>query len=328
MTPWRIIARELEAGRPVALVTIASVEGSSPREAGTRMVVTGAGFHGTIGGGTLEWQAIAEAQRLMAGSPAGAGTLRAFSLGPDLGQCCGGRVQLMIEAFASMDSRWIAPLVEAEFGGAFTTRGEPDARGIVPRAVRVADGATEDAAFAWSPKRLVERHGEARVPVALFGAGHVGRALVLALAPLPFALRWIDPRPEAFPRHLPANVSAIAATDPVVEARAVAPGTLALVMTHGHALDLAIADAALRDPDIAHVGVIGSRTKAARFRARLRAMGHADDALARFACPIGLPDLGSKAPAVIAAGIVVELLRLTIGQRTAIRPRERQIAAI
>jgi xanthine dehydrogenase accessory factor len=131
----------------------------------------------------------------------------------------------------------------------------------------------------------------------------------LALAPLPFDLRWVDPRRSEFPAVFPDNVTPVASPDPLGEIRRAAPGTAVLIMTHSHALDLALCDAALRRNDLASIGVIGSKTKRARFVSQLRKGGLSAEQVARLACPIGLPDLGSKEPAVIAAGIVVQLLR-------------------
>lgn len=237
-------------------ITIAEAHGSTPREVGAAMLVDAKGrFTGTIGGGALEWQALAEAQRLLQ-----SGEIRRemrFALGPDLGQCCGGRVTLSFER------------VEGE-----TRLEKPEA-----------------------------------TPVLIFGAGHVGSALVLALAPLPFAVRWIDPRPNAFPQAFPPNATPVAPTDPVTEIASAGAGSLVLILTHSHALDLALCDAALRRDDLPFVGVIGSATKRARFLSQLRSMGHGGDALTRLTCPIGIKDLGSKEPAFIAAGVAVQLLQ-------------------
>jgi xanthine dehydrogenase accessory factor len=250
-------------GRAV-LITITGVRGSSPREVGAAMAVRGDGrFCGTIGGGALEWQALAEAQKLFRdGAP---GTIeQSFTLGPDLGQCCGGRVSLRFQRLGTTDRPRLEDLV-------------------------------------WS---------EAPMPLWLFGAGHIGRALVLALAPLPFDVRWIDPRRSEFPAAFPRNVTPVATDDPVGEIANAPAGAAILIFTHSHALDLAIADAALRRDDLAFTGVIGSATKRARFVSQLRQAGLPPTRINRLICPIGLPGLGSKAPAIIAAGIAVQMLRL------------------
>ena len=120
---------------------------------------------------------------------------------------------------------------------------------------------------------LTEGFGEERRALFLFGAGHVGRALVFALAPLPFAVTWIDPRPDAFPGFVPGNVTAVATADPAAALADAPAGSFVLAMTHSHALDLAVVHAALADPRFAYVGVIGSKTKRARFTKRLAEAG-------------------------------------------------------
>jgi xanthine dehydrogenase accessory factor len=295
---WRAVLESLDAGGAAALVTIVGAQGSTPRAAGTRMVVRMDGaFTGTIGGGALEWRALAEARTLMAGGAAQA-TLDA-ALGPDLGQCCGGRATLRIERFDRADRAWIAPLAEAERSPPVETVATVDARGVLVRRLRTADAAAAGE---------VETFGEAPTPLLLFGAGHVGRALALALAPLPFAVVWIDGRPDAFPAHVPANVTCVALADPGPLLARAAAGSLVLAMTHSHALDLAVVAAALPDGRFPFVGLIGSRTKRVRFSRRLRDAGCAPETVGRLVCPIGLGGVRSKEPAAIAAAVALQLL--------------------
>ncbi|MBM3519219.1 MAG: xanthine dehydrogenase accessory protein XdhC [Alphaproteobacteria bacterium] len=280
MTVWSTILRIVEAGEGACLVSVAVTEGSAPRDAGAHMVVTARGYHGTIGGGTLEWRAIAEAQALLGRGPAV--KLASHALGPDLGQCCGGRVMLVSEVFGGTSLAELRELAAREVEGAFSL----------------------------SRHGRIMSFGEERRHIYLFGAGHVGRALALALAPLPFDVTWADPRPEAFPAAHPANVKTVVAADPAA-ILAKAPGaSLVFVMSHSHALDLAIVDCALRNPAIAHVGVIGSATKRARFVSRLRQAGVAEDRISGLICPIGVAGVASKIPAAIAAATVAQILVL------------------
>jgi len=145
--------------------------------------------------------------------------------------------------------------------------------------------------------------------MALFGAGHVGRALVLALAPLPFAVRWIDSREGAFPSHIPVNATPVLTPDPVAEVASLPRDALVVVMTHEHPLDLAISAAAL-PRGFPFVGLIGSETKRARFEKRFRELGIAEERIRSLVCPIGLPGIASKEPAVIAASVVAQLLEV------------------
>ena len=238
------------------MVTVTKAEGSTPREEGAEMLVTARGYHGTIGGGTLEWLAMAEAQAML-GKAKAIRTLTK-SLGPDLGQCCGGRMTLRLETLTQADI------------------------------AAVAQRATNNAEL---------------THLNLWGAGHVGRALIMALAPLPFKMTWWDVRDNAFPSAVPENT-----TCRLGQPQHMQPG-LVLVMTHSHALDFDIVDHALRQPDFPHVGLIGSDTKAARFRKRLVEASHTADALSRLTCPIGSKSIHSKLPAAIAATVAVQLLQ-------------------
>jgi xanthine dehydrogenase accessory factor len=284
MKVWAQILAAVEMQGRCALVSVVKTEGSAPRDAGARMVVTPEGYHGTIGGGTLEWRAIALAQAQFASGAAV--KLSNHALGPELGQCCGGRVQLAIESFDRSGLATIQAFARREAEGPFSVTGRIQGLDVVET-------------FGERPRRLY-----------LYGAGHVGRALVLALAPLPFDVMWIDPRPAAFPRAMPGSVTPVEALHPVAELKHAPPGSLVYIMSHSHALDLAIADAALRNPAIAHVGLIGSATKRARFEKRLREAGVAEDRIAGLICPIGVPGIDSKEPAVIAAATAAQLLVL------------------
>jgi len=298
----------LDAEGAGALVTLTAASGSSPRGPGARMVVRPSGaFNGTIGGGVLEWEALDEARRALARGR-GPALRRRVLLGPHLGQCCGGRVDWLIETFDLRDLDDLGRLAEAERDGPFATRARPGEDG---RMVRVlGEAAAGEPVVVEADGALRETFAEPRTPVWLFGAGHVGRALVLALAPLPFALRWIDPRPEAFPARAPLNARMVASADPVAELAAAPDGALILAMTHSHPLDLAVVSAALAAGRFGYVGLIGSATKRARFLSQMRAAGLAEAALAGLTCPIGVPGIAGKEPAVIAAGVAAQLLML------------------
>lgn len=267
MKLWTTIARVLETQDRCALVSVSATKGSAPRGTDAWMVVTSRGYHGTIGGGTLEWRAIAAAQaQLNEGSRR---KRTSFALGPDLGQCCGGRVELDTELFAAGDL------------------------------AAVRERAAQEAENPFAGQRTI----------IVLGAGHVGWALVLAMAPLPFRVLWVDPRPEAYPAAMPSNAIALAA-DPL-EAIAAAPeGTLLFIMSHSHALDLAATHTALRNPNIVATGLIGSATKRARFEKRLRQAGVPEDRITGLICPIGVPGIHSKLPAAIAAATTAQILVL------------------
>jgi len=288
-----------------ALVSLIKVEGSSPRELDARMVVRpSGGFHGTIGGGALEWEALKHASTaLKAGR--GPARERRLSLGPDLGQCCGGRVAWRVETFDGRDLERLAVLAAAEANGEVEVRASRDATGRIERTLAEGELAEQAGQDAWR-----ERHGRPTRPLLLFGAGHVGRALVLALAPLAYSLRWIDPRPKAFPAYAPPNAKLVLSLSPVDELNAAPLEAAIVVMTHSHPLDLEIVTAALKPPRFSYVGLIGSATKRARFESQMRAAGLSMGEIAALICPIGLPDIHGKEPATIAASVVAQLLIL------------------
>ena len=308
MLAFRRLIDAIEAEGSAALVTLARVQGSSPREAGARMVVRpSGGFHGTIGGGALEWAALEAAQSALKQSR-GPAMRRSLALGPELAQCCGGRVEWRIETFDRRDLDELSVIAAAESGGPATLKARIGSDGRIERkleAGRRGEVLTESLPDegGWS-----EPLGDGARAVYLFGAGHVGRALALALAPLPFAVRWIDSRREAFPAYAPANVALIFAPEPADELKNAPDGALVVVMTHSHGLDLEIVAEALRSERFGYVGLIGSATKRARFLSQMRAAGLTEAALSKLVCPIGLPGLEGKDPAVIAASTAAQLL--------------------
>jgi xanthine dehydrogenase accessory factor len=308
MRAFRRLIEAIEAEGSAALVTLARVEGSSPREAGARMVVRpSGGFHGTIGGGALEFAALEAAQTaLKAGR--GPAFRRSLALGPELGQCCGGRVEWRVETFDSRDIEDLSTLAIADSGGPAALRARLGPDGRVERALGPADGGEREAPRPAGGEGWTEAIGTRARAVYLFGAGHVGRALSLALAPLPFAVRWIDSRRDAFPAHAPANVALVFAPEPARELAGAPDGAFILVMTHSHALDLEIVAAALGAGRFGFVGLIGSSTKRARFLSQMRSAGLSQAALSRLVCPIGVTGLESKDPAVIAASTAAQLL--------------------
>jgi|FEC22Drversion2_1045045.scaffolds.fasta_scaffold00517_5 xanthine dehydrogenase accessory factor len=304
-TVWTIIERLIRQQGAAALVTVVSTRGSAPREAGARMAVApGGAIAGSIGGGTLEWRAIDIARTILADGDSAATLRRSFALGPDLGQCCGGRAEIAIERFGAADLDRVGQyaLLEASGGFAAATRFGDSTR---PTERRIATGRLT------SPPEdcdLVETFGDRRHPVLLFGAGHVGRALILALAPLPFAVTWADSRADAFPELMPENVTAVLESRPAGLVADAPAEALVVIMTHSHALDLDICAAALARNTFPYVGVIGSATKRARFASQLAAAGLGQSAIDRLRCPIGVPGISGKEPPIIAAAVAAELL--------------------
>ncbi|WP_061242524.1 xanthine dehydrogenase accessory protein XdhC [Ectopseudomonas composti] len=237
-----------QQGEACVLVTIIEERGSTPRNAGSKMVVTAERIFETIGGGHLEYKAMQMAREMLA-SRSQDTRLERFSLGASLGQCCGGATVLLFEPM-----------------------GQPQAQ------------------------------------IAVFGAGHVGRALVPLLASLPCKVRWIDSRENEFPEHIPANVQKIVNNEVVDEVENMPPGSYYIVMTHNHQLDLELTTAILKRGDFAYYGLIGSKTKRVKFEHRLRERGFADTLMARMRCPMGLTEVKGKLPVEIAVSIAGEVI--------------------
>lgn len=271
----------------VVRILIARSAGSAPRGAGTSMLVWADGQDGTIGGGALELMAVQTARGLT-----NQALSRTIPLGPDLGQCCGGSVTLVWERCDALHLPVFARPISATADPAAQPAALPP--GAIPR---LKDG--------W----LTEAAPPAQRPVWIYGAGHVGRALVGVLAPLPdLALTWVDTHTDRFPEIRP-DVTQLIAADPSTITRYAPANTDHLILTYSHAIDLALCHALLGQPT-GSIGLIGSATKWARFRARLTDLGHSPAQISRIACPIGDPVLG-KHPQAIALGVATALLMMT-----------------
>lgn len=289
-------------GEPAVLVTVAQAEGSTPREAGTRMIVTARDVLGTIGGGNLEFKAIALARERLRGESGGGVAFHRFALGPSLGQCCGGATVLALERIAPGEA-WVA---EAERRVAAGDTIGLASGGDAP--TRVLDAPPPSTTF--DGERLVERIAPIDFVVWLFGAGHVGHAIVQVLATLPCRLTWIDEREAQFPAQVPSNTRVLWSDAPALDARDAPAGTHFLVMTHSHALDQDICEQVLRRADYAYLGLIGSATKRALFERRLAERGIARERLATLVCPIGIAGIASKEPGAIAIAVAAQLEQL------------------
>jgi len=237
-----------QQGEACVLVTIIEERGSTPRNAGSKMVVTAERIFETIGGGHLEYKAMEMAREMLA-SRSQETRLERFSLGSSLGQCCGGATVLLFEPM-----------------------GQPQAQ------------------------------------IAVFGAGHVGRALVPLLASLPCKVRWIDSRENEFPEHIPAGAQKIVNDEVVDEVESMPPGSYYIVMTHNHQLDLELTAAILKRGDFAYYGLIGSKTKRVKFEHRLRERGFEEALMTRMRCPMGLAEVKGKLPVEIAVSIAGEVI--------------------
>lgn len=319
------LSDQAAGGERAVVVTVAGIRGSAPREVGAKMIVTPTETLGTIGGGQLEYQCTRLAFDMLDGPEQP--RLHKFPLGSAMGQCCGGVVDILFEPMASGLPGWLRDL-RALYGqrvpAVIATRisGSPlkcvlTADGIFGASVeQVGIDVVGRARYGLDTRRIVHRRDEwflelvvgSDLNIAVFGAGHVGTAVVHALSSLDCNIRWIDSRRNIF-RHTPANVRSIETADPALEVASMPPGSCFLVMTHSHALDYEICDRILRRRDAAYCGLIGSVSKRRRFEKRYRAEGLSEEVLTTLVCPIGIAGISGKKPAEIALAAAAEVLQ-------------------
>ena len=311
------------AGEPVVLVTVAAIRGSAPREPGAKMIVTASETIGTIGGGQLEHQCTRLAVGMLNGDETP--SMRRFPLGASMGQCCGGVVDMLFEPMASGLPEWLRDLrsLHGQRQAAVVVTGTSEPLKLV---------VTEDNTYGTGvPQELSDIAEKARrilagrkttvsadllfdpvvgsdFNIAVFGAGHVGTAVVNALSGLDCNIRWIDNRRGYF-RTAPRNVRTIEAGEPALEVAAMPPASCYLVMTHSHPLDFEICERILRRGDAAYCGLIGSVSKRRRFEKRFRQQGLSQRIIDRLVCPIGVAGISGKKPAEIAIAAAAEVLR-------------------
>jgi xanthine dehydrogenase accessory factor len=279
--------QRLLASEDAVVVSIASTQGSVPREAGTWMAVLPHELIGTIGGGHVEFEAIAEARALLKDrSLASAGYEKRYVLGPSLGQCCGGVMVIHYQKYSCLGSEYAGYSQKTPKNVAFQPFPQPK-----------------------------------RQSVALFGGGHVGKAIVNILSTLPMQVMWVDSRDEIFPldniAKLPSNV-VCEHSDPVQAAvsdlATIPAGSHVLIMSFSHAEDLDIVAACLLRQrtvsDLPFIGLIGSKTKWATFKHRLQDRGFSEAELAHVTCPIGVEGIKGKEPEVIAVAVAAQLLSM------------------
>ena len=314
------------AAEPAVLVTVAGIRGSAPREIGAKMIVTRTQTIGTIGGGQLEYQSTRVAVDMLEDEKL---ALRSFPLGSSMGQCCGGVVEILFEPVVGGMPAWLRDL--GALHGQRTpailatriSRSAPAKFVVTLDAVFGEDGTDADEVMVRRARDILagDRVAQRNVQefyepvvmpdlnIAVFGAGHVGSAVVAALSRLDCNIRWIDSRRNIF-RNVPANVRAVEAAEPALEVAALPPHSYYLVMTHSHALDFEIVDRVLRRGDAHYCGLIGSVSKRRRFEKRYRQQGMPQQVIDSLICPIGVNGINGKKPAEIAVAVAAEILSL------------------
>lgn len=301
---WQLAQQSLHDQTPAVLITVAAVKGSAPREAGACMCVTAEQTAGTIGGGTLEYKAIASARELLFGDATW--LHQQLGLGPALGQCCGGRVELLLERLDNDDLPWLAQSSSASADTQLRSTYQTGSRHKTLCA-QAADGVH----FEEMDKcqlLLTQPLHPGHFHLLLFGAGHLGQALAPLLATLPCTVHWIDSREDVLPNSSTECLQSEWLETPTMALHDAPVGSMALVMTHNHALDFDITAAALSNKNIAWVGMIGSRSKRRQFDRHLSKRAHATST-ARLACPIGESNADLRDPAELAIALAAALLQ-------------------
>lgn len=289
--------RALAESGPIVRVVVAGTKGSVPREVGASMLVTQREVFGTIGGGALEFGAINQARELREDR------LEHLPLGPALGQCCGGLVTILSEVW---DAKRLAD-IEGENVARPLPGGQGDMSLRVSRTLATARSQGRLPAPGIVDGWMVEPVFMPAREIWIWGAGHVGRALVGALAPLPnVQIKWADSARDRFPDDT-GGLEPLIAENPADLVPLASDHAEHFVLTYSHALDLDICHRVLARSFRA-LGLIGSATKRARFRSRLKALGHSDVQIDRMQCPIGDPGLG-KHPQAIALGVATDVIR-------------------
>ena len=255
---WNSAVYQLsKQGQAYVLVTLVGVSGSTPRNSGTKMVISKNDIYDTIGGGHLEHKTIKHAQKMLAVGK-DSQHLEHFQLGSNLGQCCGGNASVLFECFAAVG-----------------------------------------------------------VNIMLFGAGHVGKALIPVLAQLPCQVRWVDSRDEQFPSNLESyhNVEKVISEEPELDVANMPENSYYIVMTHNHQMDFDISQAILKRADFTYLGLIASETKWRRFQQRYKHRDIDQAQVARMSCPIGLAQVGGKLPIEVAISVAGEIINIYQAQQ-------------
>ena len=321
---WINIAMSLiDEHGAVVRATVIEVKGSAPRDIGAAMFVTADSIHATIGGGSLEFEIMAAARAMMSSTtmprPMWQRHIVNAALGPDMGQCCGGYVRVLLELLGPAECDHLLAIPALAFADTTPSPSpspslalvlaHPLAAGAPPSLVpsatdkpqAVTTGITDDGlAF------TAALSGQ-YTPLFLYGAGHIGRALIGHLVALDCDVHWVDIDAMRFPSDMPLSAHRVIAANPAIIAKHAPSGAIHLVVTHSHALDEAICHQLLTDDNFARLGLIGSATKAARFRGRLAKAGIGENTIEKLVCPMGLAAITGKAPARVALSIAAQI---------------------
>jgi len=321
------------------LITVVGLRGSAPRESGAKMIVSLQHLEGTIGGGQLEFQCIQIARELLHAPSFQEKTafIRTFPLGTNCGQCCGGVVKLIFEPISSSGSSWLDDLFERYDAKIPFVIATVLSGSCIGKKILMTKSSEHDSSLGRHGQNFLSSGSVADIvrikaktgdpveskidyfldpvvpsgfDIAVFGAGHVGLAVVNVLSRLDCDIRWIDSRPAMFPEYEIPQVVKVPSHDPITEIAHLTPGSYCLVMTHSHALDFEICDQVLRRGNFSYCGLIGSLSKRRRFEHLMRQQNMPAQAMQQLTCPIGVDGIDGKKPEEIAISVAAQLLQL------------------
>ena len=328
---------QTQTGKAVVLVTVIAARGSAPREVGAKMLVTANGCSGSIGGGQLEYRCTQLATKMLGCDDQTA--RETFGLGADMEQCCGGVVEILFESMAAGCPPWLKELLALHSKAmtavvATNLSGGNNPKTILNKHSKQADIDLPEH-ITLAAKTLIESGGPSQfvddvfldvvsstgLNIVVFGAGHVGTAIIRTLTGLDAQIRWVDSRPGVF-QTVPTGIQAIEALNPTEEVAAMPPSTFYLVMTHSHKLDFEICHAILAREDASYCGLIGSRSKRRQFEKRFHKAGINQVLIDHLTCPIGINGIHGKTPKEIAIAVAAEILQVRDGEKLAEASRQ------
>ena len=294
-----LIIDKLPKYNMVARVVVISTKGSAPRKENSQMFVTKNNIYGSIGGGQLEYQITSICRARLASLKKFEREVRKFALGPSLGQCCGGSVNALIEYFHYSEMAKIKQLQQA--------------RNLIHELFTDRFPYEGSQSLSLDKKNFFqEQMIETKTDLFIWGAGHTGREIMSSTKSLPLTRYWIDISRERFPNIIDESVNAIWVKDPTRLIRNFPDGGIHLILTHSHALDLAIIQSLLTENRFYKLGLIGSKTKKARFKTQLIKAGFSLNDIEKIICPIGLPEITGNEPFRIALSVAGQISNWTL----------------
>lgn len=317
----------------VVMVTVAQTKGSTPREMGARFFVMPLITVDTIGGGNLEYKATQIARKVLTNTDKQKTMLKHFSLSAGLGMCCGGVVELLFELMDQGDYPWLEQWINCyenqskdilitQINNKNSSKRIYGEQEFLQKTDDLPDQIINTAALLSAENNntfiktktdvyYLETIEKKCNYLYLFGAGHVGQAIVTLMKDLPWQIKWVDTRDDylepQFLRQLSRQVDVCITNTPEAEIVHAKSQSFFLVMTHEHSLDLVLCEQILNRDDVKFFGMIGSKTKRQRFEHRLSAIGFNPYQLNKMICPIGIEGINSKQAPIIALSVVAQL---------------------